>query len=460
MVMTLDKGPSGRIRGLRELLVGMTRQDVLLALQAFSPEAAQDSGYGESTDYDLIHEGHAYPPKAIFGFAAQRIAGRTLSANEFSGGESSPCFLILRLLGFEIVNKKPTLQGKSLVAGLVRGKTYDRFDVSQIFEPGCNFTRGAGRWGISGIVEVPQRSGNFVFLVTLEKPHEGNPYQDALTEDGYLIWESQSRHELDSPAIQEMLGHDLEQNNIHLFLRGNAASDYTYFGLLEYFSHDPNSTKPVHFIWRILNWDFEKTLLQSLGITLRAPLDPSYTPTTQTPKVGRLVQVDPPSLPRDLASAARTRRKVVAPKKSVDWAARDARNRRLGLEGEKLIFQLEIDELTAGGQSDLAAKVKHIALVDSAVGYDIASFAPDGTPKRIEVKTTQGPLSAPFFISINEVLASREDPLSYWIYRVFSFKPDSGEAKYFVINGDVEDTCELMATNFRAKPGKSGFLGI
>lgn len=334
------------------------------------------------------------------------------------------------------------------------GKAYKRFDISQIFEPGCNFIPGAGRWGIPGIVEVPPKSSNFVFLVTLGAPHEGNPYQDALTEDGYLIWESQSRHKLDSPVIQKMLSHDPEQNNIHLFLRGNASSGYMYFGLLEYFSHDPNSTEPVHFIWRILNWDFEKTNLQSLGIALKAPLDPSYTPTTLTARAGKLVQVDPPSVRRGAASAGRTRRKVAAAENSIDWAARDARNRRIGLEGEKLIFQMEIDRLTAAGQKNLAAQVKHISLVNSAAGYDIASFAPDGALKRIEVKTTQGPISAPFFISINEVLASREDPLSYWIYRVFSFKPDKGEAEYFVINGDVEDTCDLVPTNFRAKPGK------
>jgi hypothetical protein len=454
MAIAFDKGPSGRIRGLREHLAGMSLEDVFQVLQTFSPEAAQDSGYGASTDYDLIHEGHAYPPKAIFGLAARRLADRTLTAEEFSGGEGSPCFIILRSLGFEIVTKKPSSQGNSLLVGLTRGKLYDRLDISQIFEPGCKFTPGAGRWGLPGIIEVPPKSGNFVFLVTLGEPHAGNPYQDALTEDGYLIWESQSRHKLDSPVIQKMLSHEPQQNSIHLFLRGNADSSYTYFGLLEYFSHDPSSSEPVHFIWKILNWDFDVATLLAAGIALRAPLDPAYTPTALIPKVGGLVQVDPPTVRRDSASVGRARRNVADTKTSVDWAARDARNRRMGLDGEKLILQMEIDLLTAAGQAGLAAQVKHIALVNSAAGYDIASFAPDGTPRRIEVKTTQGPIAAPFFISINEVLASREDPSSYWIYRVFGYKPDCGKAEYFVINGDVEDTCELMATNFRAKPGK------
>ena len=140
--------------------------------------------------------------------------------------------------------------------------------------------------------------------------------------------------------------------------------------------------------------------------------------------------------------------------KVVDWAAHDARNRQIGLQGEKLVLQREIETLTAAGRADLAENVKHVALVNSAAGFDIASFNPDGAPKRIEVKTTQGPISAPFFISINEVLVSREEPEWYWIYRVFNFKPDSGTAEFFVINGDVEETCDLQPTNFRAKPGK------
>lgn len=454
MVMAFDKGPSGRIRGLRELLTSLSEDDVLQALQSFSPSEAQELGYGASTDYDLVFEGRTYPPKAIFGYAARRIAGRPLTPDEFSGGDASPCFVLLRSLGFQITPKLAMSQNNVALDGLVRGTAYDRSEISQIFEPGSNFTRGAGRWGLPGIVEVPPRSGNFVFMVTLGEPHEGNPYQDALTEDGFLIWESQTRHTLNSPAIQKFLAHDPEQNNIHLFLRGHSASGYTYFGLLKYFSHDPNSSEPVHFIWSILNWDFDLAKLKSLGIAIRPPVNPAYSPAPNRHTEGILVLVEPPKARRDVGSSGRRRRTSVDTEKEVDWAARDARNRQVGLEGEKLILKNEIEALTSAGRSDLAAQVKHIALVNSAAGYDIASFAADGTPKRIEVKTTQGPISAPFFISINEVLSSREDPSSYWIFRVFNFNPTTGAADYFVINGDVEDSCELVPTNFRARPSR------
>jgi len=65
-------------------------------------------------------------------------------------------------------------------------------------------------------------------------------------------------------------------------------------------------------------------------------------------------------------------------------------------------------------------------LYDSAAGFDISSFQTDGSQKRIEVKTTQGPVSTPFFISLNEVLASREAPLTYSIYACLSITRIAG----------------------------------
>jgi NAD(P)-dependent dehydrogenase (short-subunit alcohol dehydrogenase family) len=36
--------------------------------------------------YDLVFEGHRYPPKAVVGLAAERLAGRVLDPGDFSGG--------------------------------------------------------------------------------------------------------------------------------------------------------------------------------------------------------------------------------------------------------------------------------------------------------------------------------------------------------------------------------------
>lgn len=62
-----------------------------------------------------------------------------------------------------------------------------------------------------------------------------------------------------------------------------------------------------------------------------------------------------------------------------DPAARDARNRELGKQGEARVFHHECDALIAAGQRELARKVRWIAEEDGdGAGYDILSFTPDG----------------------------------------------------------------------------------
>ncbi|CAG2132144.1 hypothetical protein LMG31506_00974 [Cupriavidus yeoncheonensis] len=450
--MQIKKGPTGRIKGLRKLLEGMKREDVLGVLSSFSLEAAAPHGYIQSTDFDLVYEGRTYPPKAVLGLAAERVLGRPLNSGEFSGGEKSACFAVLQSLDFEVsrkITKKPLQYD---FRGLERLQSYDRREIAGVFEPDAKFTPGAGLWGIQGIVETPANSGSFVFIVTLGEPVEGNPYQDALTLDGYLIWESQTRQSLQSRVIQKLLAHDPQEQNIHLFLRPNDRVKYTYLGLLEYFSHDPQKNNPVHFIWRIQNWDLNQERLDSVNLPVLPPLDPAYSPPHQSPVVQGLVRVPSPAhVPLPAAPRRRTASRAKA-KDPIDWAERDLRNRQLGLHGEKLVLKYEIDMLRAAGRPELADQVRHEALYDSAAGFDIASFRPDGRSKRIEVKTTQGPASTPFFISINEVLASREYADSYFIYRVFGQQPGAEQVKFFELPGDVEISCGLQPTTFRAYP--------
>lgn len=106
MGIEVEKGPTGRIKGLRALLDGLSRDDVLGVLPQFTLEAAARHGFADSTDYDLVHEGRHYPPKAILGIAAERIVGRALTSDEFTGGDTSTCFAILESLNFVIVKKE------------------------------------------------------------------------------------------------------------------------------------------------------------------------------------------------------------------------------------------------------------------------------------------------------------------------------------------------------------------
>ncbi len=92
-----------------------------------------------------------------------------------------------------------------------------------------------------------------------------------------------------------------------------------------------------------------------------------------------------------------------------DVAARDERNRALGRAGEERVLAHERAGLTSAGRDDLARKVRWVSEEDGdGAGYDIASFAPDGRPRLIEVKTTNGWERTPFHISRNELTVAEE----------------------------------------------------
>jgi hypothetical protein len=77
-----------------------------------------------------------------------------------------------------------------------------------------------------------------------------------------------------------------------------------------------------------------------------------------------------------------------------DLAARDAANRVLGRAGEEYVFHLEKQRLGEIGRGDLAVKIRWVSeQVGDGLGYDIVSFADDGSSLFIEVKTTRGPIS-------------------------------------------------------------------
>jgi hypothetical protein len=89
---------------------GITRDDVLTAIQRL--DAGAEHGFGRSSKYDLVFEGHRYPPKAVVGLAAERLAGRMLGPGDFSGGQDSKSTRILRGLGF-VVEPKPGETGST-----------------------------------------------------------------------------------------------------------------------------------------------------------------------------------------------------------------------------------------------------------------------------------------------------------------------------------------------------------
>lgn len=131
-----------------------------------------------------------------------------------------------------------------------------------------------------------------------------------------------------------------------------------------------------------------------------------------------------------------------------DVAARDERNRALGRAGEERVVAHERSALKMAGRDDLARKVRWVSEEDGdGAGYDIASFAPDGRERLIEVKTTNGWERTPFYISRNE-LAVAENRRSEWrLFRLWNF---SREPKAFELYPPLDAHVSLTATAFQA----------
>lgn len=105
-----------------------------------------------------------------------------------------------------------------------------------------------------------------------------------------------------------------------------------------------------------------------------------------------------------------------------DRSASDQANTELGRRGEEFVVEIERRRLADEGRPDLAKLVEWTARDQGdGTGYDVASFNADGSPRLIEVKTTNGGIDTSFFVTANEVRVSSAQPGDYWLYRVYNF---------------------------------------
>lgn len=138
---------------------------------------------------------------------------------------------------------------------------------------------------------------------------------------------------------------------------------------------------------------------------------------------------------------------------SIDFIEKERRNKHLGLLGELFVLQCEFDFLRANGKIDLAARIKHVSVQNGdGLGYDILSFDLLGKEKRIEVKTTRGDISRPFYLTRNELEVSARNSENYFLYRVFDFDSGLKRGKYYEIAGDLTKALNLYPQVFIAYP--------
>lgn len=131
-----------------------------------------------------------------------------------------------------------------------------------------------------------------------------------------------------------------------------------------------------------------------------------------------------------------------------DVAARDERNRTLRRAGEKRVLAHERATLKSAGRDDLARRVRWVSEEDGdGAGYDIASFAPDGRLRLVEVKTTNGWERTPFHVSRNELAVAEERRSEWSLFRLWNF---AREPKAFELHPPLDAHVSLTATSFQA----------
>jgi hypothetical protein len=131
-----------------------------------------------------------------------------------------------------------------------------------------------------------------------------------------------------------------------------------------------------------------------------------------------------------------------------DPVERDYRNRKLGQAGEAFVIDVERRNLLKAKRPDLASGIRWVSAEEGdGAGYDILSFDVSGKERLIEVKTTNGAATTPFFLSRNEHDTAAQCSESWRIYRVHLF---SQKPRIFTISPPLKNYLHFRTETWRA----------
>ena len=340
------------------------------------------------------------------------------------------------LLGcFRISHNNGILKINKISRNLNLYEIYSREEIHSVFSPDTKFHQGAGTWGNHGIIPIPNRENDFVFIVTYGQSVGEHTFDEGITADGVLSWQSQPSNKLSDSRIIKLINHDEINDNIYLFLREKKGIDYTYYGRLKYLSHDNEREKPVYFQWQLLDWNLEANGKNS-DVPQLENID--YTP-------GEIELSNDKPVKKTVGTTIDDFRVRKAP----DYALKDNKNKKLGDLGEELVLKYEKQSLISLERQDLADKVVHVAKVEGdGAGYDIKSYNVDGSVKFIEVKCTRGNINTDFFMSPREIKFSQINKNNFYLYRVFDLNKNNN-GKFYIVEGDVTETFTTQPTAFK-----------
>ena len=369
---------------------GITRQHVLDAIVQFDHLDELPDGFGPSTGYDLVHDDHLYPPKIIVGIAAKLATGIALTGGDFSGGEDSKCFRVLRDCGFDVLPKDADTKSMKKVGSTDRTWSPQEYAAS---------------------------IATYMHMLTLELAGADYVKKQLRTE---LLEQLQNRTHGSAELRFQNISAALARLRLP-WVKGYKPREHFSKALLDgldgFFRQSPDVLEQL-----------QNALDKSSPAELR-----EYAPPTSKP-------------PKPSGTRKRTARKP-------DYVEMEEKARTLGMQGERLVFNHErkrIEELAPQHIN----RVRWVSKEDGdGLGYDVASCRTDGSPLYLEVKTTNGNASTPFFVSANEVAFSDEEPEGFEIVRVYEFATDP---KLYRLKGSLTVLADagalsLEPTQFRVR---------
>lgn len=376
----------------------ITKEHVLKALTDL--DANIPHLFGPPTKYQVLHNGKRYASKAVVGFAAKHLKGVILTPDEFSSGwaPGQACYVLDRL-GFKIV------------------------DIEGLEEDDSTPPDWSDQEASLVVADYFQMMRSELLQEQYNKTAHRRQLRKQLDSrtDGSIEFKHQNiSAALVSMGLPYIKGYKPRCNYQHILLDE----------IVEYIRDNPR-------------------YFDSL---INAPvIDPQQEPSHMSSTLDDLF-VPPPDLietPSQHQKPWLTRRAT-----KIDFAKRDAKNRRLGKLGEKFAFGVEKRRLSDIGRKDLAKKIEWVSdSIGDGLGYDILSFnETDESERLIEVKTTGLGRFFPFYVSRTELRCSEDMSQAYHLYRVFEY---STSPKLFVLEGALSKSCHLEPTQYQARAGQT-----
>jgi hypothetical protein len=372
---------------------GLKREHVLRTISDL--DAGLVHPFGQPTTYELIHEGRRYAPKAVVGLACRYSIGRILLPEDFSGGEArGQANFVLRKLGFTVLRKVEAEQ-----------------------EP-----QSSRDWSEDEVKLIVSD-----YFDMLECELFGRPYK-----------KSEHRN-----SLQRKLG-DRSNGSIE-FKHQNVSSVLVEHGLPYIEGYKPRGNYQGLLAVEVESFlDQHPDYLENLA---EAPaLNPTEWRARAKPDLKSIIKEPPDKI---IVPAGASKPWLARKARKIDFAERDAANRRLGRLGEEFILELEKYRLLQAGRDDLARRLVWASReFGDGLGFDIISFdETDDSERMLEVKATGLGKFSPFYVTSNEVRCSEDIPHQYQLFRVFDL---SRSPKLYILHGSLRERCQLEPVLYRA----------